>query len=193
MGAPVNQQAACRCLATGSEMTTVKMDFQHDFRLPVVTDSQRASSATHLDHSVCPLVFHTVKVDHRPSHIYVRVTSVIWWFVAAHFGDVAGLWNFQVHDWNTAKVAPPRDDGASPTSSMIQPRGVEEESSIASAVTGWRPEAEVPECRASDDVGTARELEFRPQSAARLCRARELGGERKGWEVVPSRRASCIE
>ena len=31
------------------------------------------------------------------------------------------LWNFQVHDWNTAKVALPRDDGASSTALVTQP------------------------------------------------------------------------
>ena len=71
-----------------------------------------------------------------------------------------------------------RDDGASSVSRMIQPRGVDEESSTPSAVTGWRPEAEVPERSASGDVGAARELECHTQCAARSHRARETGGER---------------
>ena len=51
---------------------------------------------------------------------------------------------------------PAFNDGASSTSLMIQPKGVDKECSIAFAVTGWRPEAAVQECRASGDVGIDR-------------------------------------
>ena len=69
----------------------------------------------------------------------------------------------------------PRDDGASPTALMIQPRGVGRESWIASAVTGWRPESAAQEGRASSDVGVARELESHTLCAARSYRVRESG------------------
>ena len=69
-----------------------------------MTESQRACYAIHLDDSVCPLIFHIAKVSHNPSHILVRVTLLIRWLFAAHFVDVAGLWNFQVHDWSIVKV-----------------------------------------------------------------------------------------
>ena len=145
--------------------------------LPVVTVSQRTFYAIHLDDSVCPLIFHIAKVSHSPLHIHVRVTWVIRWQFAAHFVDVAGLWNFEVHDWNTAKVALLRDGGASSTALVIEPRSLGQESRIASAVTGWRLEAAAQEGRASSDVGVARELESRTQCAARLYRVRESGDD----------------
>ena len=79
--------------------------------------------------------------------------------------------------------------GASSTSPVIQPQG-----STVFAVTGWRPEAAILECRASGDAGVDRlrrsllplfsapargsELEFHTQRTARSHRAREPGGER---------------
>ena len=67
---------------------------------------------------------------------------------------------------NDLCASPILNDGASSTALMIQPRGVDQESSTASAVTGWRPEAAVQEGRVSRDVGIARELEFCTQCAA---------------------------
>ena len=88
-----------------------------------------------LDDSMCPLTFHIAKVSHSPSHIHVRVTLVIRFLFAAHFADFAGLLVlFQVLDWNIAKVALPRDDGASSTALVIQASGVGQESWIVSAV-----------------------------------------------------------
>ena len=46
--------------------------------------------------------------------------------------------------------------GASSTSPMIQPKGVDKEGSIAFAEAGWKREAAVQECRASGDVGVDR-------------------------------------
>ena len=102
---------------------------------------------------------------------------------------------------------PALNDGASSTSPTIQPRGVDKEGSIASAVTGWRPEAAVLECRASGDVGVDRlrrsllplfsapawrsQLEFLTQCIAGPHRA---GGERNAQDgrSLPSL-ARCIE
>ena len=62
----------------------------------------------------------------------------------------ASSFNVDLHHKDLC-AKPASNDGASSTLPMIQPRGVDKESSIASAVTGLRPEAEVPERRASDD------------------------------------------
>ena len=86
----------------------MKVDAPHDFSPSVVTESQRACYALHLDDSVCLLIFHIAKVSPSPSHIHVRVTLVIRWLFAARFVDVDG-WNFQVHGWNTAKAVFSRD------------------------------------------------------------------------------------
>ena len=91
------------------ELNTVKVDSLHDFSPPAVTESQRACHAIHLGDSVCPVIFNIAKVSHSPSHIHPRVTLVIRWLFAVRFVDVAGFWNFQVHGWNTAKVAFTRD------------------------------------------------------------------------------------
>ena len=49
------------------------------------------------------------KVSGTSSHMYVRVTLVIRWFIAVHFGTDAGSQIFRLHGLNTANVGCSRD------------------------------------------------------------------------------------
>ena len=91
------------------------MSSSRDFSPPAATEPQLPCYAVRFDDSACPLKMfwvrnsYTAKVSETSSHLHVRATLMVRWFIAAHFGRRAGSQIFRLRGLNTANVGSSRD------------------------------------------------------------------------------------